>query len=347
MQSGKKISVRKLTILFTSALTPILILKGRGKQRVTFDLSKMDSIPAGRYILDLPVVSNLSWGRQGYQEAGPFIRSFKCPSFQDLSCHIHDRIIELRYLSSKGEYAIQSTITRKQQDSIYILYNNRIIENIPYVDIDGFFWKQGYAFSFSSDAFGTPEDIQHRVDLLQRHFGNLVIREEREIPKERGFCIDHAFFRGDPSPDTSEHIALHANFQSHPDLFIRFTTNTLSRSTSGQARLLERNAAGRQNLTGLHAGIRELRSGDRQVRHLRGQEVVKRIRESNFTVGYTFMWECVGEPENALRPSISLQMVTGFGSPPRSSSLNRKEAFALWDRVLDSIRYRETEATFK
>jgi hypothetical protein len=130
-------------------------------------------------------------------------------------------------------------------------------------------------------------------------------------------------------------------FPSHPDVFVRFCTDTVNEASANGRKLLER--AGKYSPLEWMIGVRRIRARERQVGPYQGQERVKRVRELNGKVGYTFMWEYMGQPNSATAPAMMLEMMTGYADPPVHSSLSGKQALALWDTMLDSIRYRVPE----
>lgn len=180
--------------------------------------------------------------------------------------------------------------------------------------------------------------MSERVKVLEADFARIRIRDNAEVPKEAGFCFDGAMFLGEPLPSPNEHIALHASFPSNPDVFVRFCTDTVHGVPNDN--LLDRNARTASCLDPVF-GIRLVRARDRVVGGYHGQELVKRYRESNLKVGYSFRWEYPGRFGDAKAPILSLEMMTGHANPPVNSSLRLKDAMALWDTMLDSIRYRE------
>jgi hypothetical protein len=91
--------------------------------------------------------------------------------------------------------------------------------------------------------------------------------------------------------------------------------------------------------------VTKLRSGKRTLNGIEGEEVLERIRELNFTTGYSLMWEAQGIEGDAMHPYLLLNMETGTnprpGGKPVDSSLHEDAVLALWDSISSSIRLRE------
>jgi hypothetical protein len=94
--------------------------------------------------------------------------------------------------------------------------------------------------------------------------------------------------------------------------------------------------------------VTKLRSGKRSINGIDGEEVLERVRELNFTTGYSFMWEAHGVENDHLQPYLLLNMETGTnpspGGKPVDSSLHEDAVLELWNSISSSIRLRKSDS---
>lgn len=200
--------------------------------------------------------------------------------------------------------------------------------------------------SFSLSATSKQKSSVKEAEAL---LARLQKRGEDEIPPVPGFCIWRGVF-AEPLPEhKNEHVILHLGLPGHPDMGL-----ALSSTPSGQTgrSLLERVAE-----TDTEAPAEEmlrvtkLRLGKRNINGINGEEVLERVRELNFTTGYSFMWEARGIEDDHLQPYLMLNMETGTnprpGGKPVDSSLHEDAVLALWDSISSSIRLRTVKPLAK
>ena len=302
--------------------------------------TKFITVPAGRFLIDIPGEATLSWGRQGYEYAGPFIEVFPAAEPGLVLELMEARAKALEIPHSKGGNQLLKKQIGKIKFSWFIFYWKNEFFKGRFLKVNGYFWRDGQGFIFQTGCRADPADMDLAIEVMEREFNKVKIRDSREIPEVPGFCIENAIFQGKPAGQPKENLAMHIHLPTHPDVFLCFRTDTVSEQVANGTKLLDRGTKD-PFVIRLVTGIRRLRGQERRVGPYEGQEFVERVREPNFGVGYSFMWEYPGVGESATSPSLHLEMMTGHGEPPVNSSLNRKDAMALWDKVLDSIRYRE------
>jgi hypothetical protein len=305
---------------------------------------RMITVPVGRFLIDIPEEATISWGRQGYEEPGSFIQTFEAPTPNLVKEAMEYDAKKYRKPHIDGGSQLESIVDGHIPNCWFMFFWDSELVKDNYIEVKGYFWKGGQGFVFRNNAVFTPQGMRERADLLERYFLMVQMRSPQEIPTEPGFCFKNAYFQGGPKPDPTENIAMHVNLPSHPDVCVRFCTDVEYSASQTNPKLLDRTALTlAEDAVNRLSGIRRLRARDRTVGPYHGQELLERIREYNGTVGYSFMWECLGRPKSATHPNLMLEMMTGYGEPPVASSLNRKEAMALWDAMVDSIRYRIPE----
>jgi len=114
-------------------------------------------------------------------------------------------------------------------------------------------------------------------------------------------------------------------------------------------RLLERHAitVDRRPLF-MQLAFSHLREAPRAINGLDGDELVMRVREPNFTTGYSFQWEMPGRQADINAPFMTLELAAGTnpagGGKPVQSTLSEGALIDLWDRIAGSLRLRPTVA---
>jgi hypothetical protein len=196
----------------------------------------------------------------------------------------------------------------------------------------------GLSFSMSASS-KQAEGVRDAEALLAR----LQVRGPDEIPPVPGFCVWRGVF-AEPLPEhENEHVTLHLGLPGHPDMGLAFDTMPAGRTDrSLLVRVADLDAeAGADEML----RVTKLRAGKRTINGIDGEEVLERIRELNFTTGYSFMWEAHGVEHDHLQPYLLLNMETGTnprpGGKPVDSSLHEDAVLALWDSISSSIRVRK------
>lgn len=193
--------------------------------------------------------------------------------------------------------------------------------------------------SFSLTASSKQEaDIREAEALLSR----LRARGEDDIPTVPGFCVWRGVFVDPLPPHTSEQIVFHLGFSAHPDMGMALSSIAGGHPDEGLlARVAHTDA---ESTVDEMLRVTKLRSGKRNINGIDGEEVLERVRELNFTTGYSFMWEAGGDPDDPLQPNLQLDMESGTNPRPAGrpveSSLHEDAVLALWDRISSSIRLR-------
>jgi hypothetical protein len=194
--------------------------------------------------------------------------------------------------------------------------------------------------SFSLSATSKQESSVREAEAL---LARLQLRGEDEIPAVSGFCIWRGVF-AEPLPEhKNEHITLHLGLPGHPDMGLAFDSmpsGRADRSLLARVADMDAEASADELLR-----VTKLRSGKRGINGIDGEEVLERVRELNFTTGYSFMWEALGIEDNHLQPYLLLNMETGTnprpGGKPVDSSLHEDAVLALWESISSSIRLRK------
>lgn len=208
------------------------------------------------------------------------------------------------------------------------------IENLAFLSMLRF---QGLSITGKND-WVARDNIDPLSSILHR------IRPLRyeEMPRQPGFCLEHAFIQDPYDHDDRESITMFAGFPGHPDV------NLVLSSEAGVApapSLLARNAsAAAREPVFMRLAFTHLRERQRTVNGMQGEELVMRVREPNLTTGYSFAWETRGRQDDVHAPVLSLELESGVnpvtGGKPVQSSLSEAALFDQWEPIVASIRLR-------
>lgn len=157
---------------------------------------------------------------------------------------------------------------------------------------------------------------------------------EVELPKSPGTCFDEFILLDAPDRDISEIVMATGVWPARPD--VKFHISIIDNGPTLDRPLLTRLRMYR-SVTG--RGV--LRARERKVGELQGEEFLERVREEDGAEGHLFIWEAQGLPDRWDRPQTRLSMSTGNGAEAKGwSSLSDEDALRLWDRFVDSWRWR-------
>jgi hypothetical protein len=292
------------------------------------------TLAAGRFLLDVPPDACAYFGRQGFNEAGPFIQTLPVPDPGEARAMVETRAQALGIPHEEGGTQLERVVTGWRPHSWFIYFWKDTVFKDPAMELNGYFWLHGLLVIFRTTCPPEPAAMADRARLLDAMFGQVRRRAPLEIPMEPGFCMREAYFRGSPARYSDEHIELLVSFPARPWLSLRFCTDTVGEVVANYPRLLEREAG--------CAGVR-LRARDLAVGPFPGQELVWRGKESRGTPGWIFTWEYLGQPRDPLSPMMVLQLKvrTGIVNEEKKHSYEL-DALAVWDEVLGSLRRRES-----
>ncbi|WP_316152153.1 T6SS immunity protein Tli4 family protein [Cupriavidus sp. BIC8F] len=164
-------------------------------------------------------------------------------------------------------------------------------------------------------------------------------RDNADIPTAPGVCIDHGFV-ADASGSYQEIFGAGIRLPSLPDVSFSVDSNKLA-SVDDERGLLTSIAEQRKYLGSRYPKLTTLREGKRAVGVWQGEESL--VRRADGT--HDFEWEAVGRERTTLHPAvIGAKMYTKVAAnrigAADQASLTDEEAVALWDRLLDGVRFR-------
>ncbi|MEM5430594.1 T6SS immunity protein Tli4 family protein [Cupriavidus oxalaticus] len=166
-------------------------------------------------------------------------------------------------------------------------------------------------------------------------------RDNADIPTAPGACIDHGFV-ADASGTFQEIFGAGIHLPSFPD--VSFSVDSNKRATVDDTNgvgLLASIAEQKKNLGARYPKLTTLREGKRTVGVWQGEESL--VRRADGT--HDFEWEAVGKERSTLHPAwINAKMFSKVAAnrigAADTASLSDDEAIALWNRLLDGVRFR-------
>jgi hypothetical protein len=308
----------------------------------------MKTICVGRYLVDVPVQAAISLSHER-------VAGFEIETIVESEGAFRDRLnaretdINARGPALDGTGGMVEARDLRIPDMIGRILTfgrNRgyLMEEGLRVD-DEFVSVEAYAHTAGVSFILTAKYADEaRARLAQALLARLRPRREDEIPTVPGFCISRAVFVEPLPVSKSEHVTLHLGLPGHPDMGLAFSSMPGGRTDRGLlARVADTDA---ESSPDEMLRVAKLRSGQRAINGIDGEEVLERVRELNFTTGYSFMWEAPGSRDDPSKAYLLLNMETGTnprpGGKPVDSSLHEDAVLALWDSISSSIRLRKS-----
>lgn len=318
------------------------------KQKVATMTEKMKTVCVGRFLIDLPAEATVHL-RRGFI-SGYDVASTDCETDAEFAERLAQLETDLHAAKdAEGRVALQSSkllAAETGQGKVFVhdrhwaqgFEGARLID-FESIDLQGMLRLP--QVSIEARAKGVALDSG---DELVRLLGRFRATFSEDIPSEPGFCIGHAIVRDPYEHPDNESIVMFAGVPGHPDVSIVLSTMA---GLDPAPRLLKRHAitvGGRHVLARL--AFSQLREEARTVNGLDGDELVMRVREPNFTTGYSFQWEMPGRADDLNAPLLMLELDSGInpesGGKPVQSTLSEEAMIDLWDRIVGSIRLRPT-----
>jgi len=342
MSAVRKVSRFVPMVCLLTLLVVMIVVYGANEQGKENVAAPMKTVRVGRFLIDVPANARVALGLG-------LVEGFEVARYDE-----SHTAFAARLLKREAELAAKSNMLgQKNIESIkevqHLGFSGKVFVHGRYrgygiehgqrkyfetISVEGYAHKAGGTYSFVADTYD-PE----RASVLPALLGQLADHAENDIPSEPGFCISGALLRDPSSPTRSESVAMSASLPGHPDLGIRFWTN--SAATEGGS-LLKRDEDAMGPLT--RARTRVLRKGVRTINGHAGEEVAIKLTELNFATVFSFVWETPGSGDNVLIPHLVLELDTGMspqaGGDPVQSSLDEDAALLLWNQISSSIRLR-------
>ena len=292
----------------------------------------------GRYLIDLPEGAQLGAWSQVFQGTGPIrmAREITPEQFKKIT---EQRAAELNAIAHmEGGTRLEKVIDFSLPCAQAIVYwpdfwsrKKRL-----FIECDAYYLLNGCLYSFRNSIDLDPTEQAKYFRGFEAMLRSIHPRRPDEIPTAPGSCFDHSILHDGPDRDYSEIVMAEAVWPDRPD--VRFSFSIIDNGPNPDPPLLTR-LARKKILEG--PGV--LRSGNRKVGNIEGQEHLERVTQENGTEGHLFIWEAQGLPNRWDLPQIRIEMTTGIGrKAPQDASLDDQDALALWDGIIGSWRWRPT-----
>ncbi|OON63191.1 hypothetical protein B0920_07245 [Massilia sp. KIM] len=310
----------------------------------------MKTVCVGRFLIDLPAEAQVDVS-QGYTGGFHFTSSADETEeeFADRLRALEEEVLASpsedgrpalqlrRALSFDGAHGELFVYNRRRGETVV---DDKVVE-IEDVSVRAMLRFPGVSVSASADHMAL--DAGERLERL--------LRKTRptgtdEIPAEKGFCIDHVMV-GEPIEDAdTEKVVMFAGLPDHPDVNIVLSSMAGTEPAPG---LLARRARTKERLpVFVQLATTSLFERARSINGLAGEEVGLRVREPNFTTGYSFQWEKPVEGNEVTTPLLNLEFESGTnpvsGGKPVQSTLSEEAMLELWERISGSLRVRPAAA---
>jgi hypothetical protein len=303
--------------------------------------SKSKILCFGRFAIEVPQEATLSWG--SINDIGIFVGGL-----EEAKLRVKSKTFDLRRKADTAEITYEGP--GPIEDSWQLRYYEDAASKKYGLHFFGTYISKGGFTFMLGDATGAGETENIVVTRQHELAKSLRLRHADEIPKEPGFCIEHAFMTDDRYAD-QETVSVGINIPSLPDVTFSLSSNKnayadydkedFERMKRDELPLLARIKQAQKVQGGFYPHRDVLREGKRDVQHWHGEESL--FRRSDGT--HDFEWAFVGTPRDVANPSeFHVAMFTkvehNMVGAAKEASVSDDEAVALWDKLLSGLKFR-------
>ena len=288
----------------------------------------------GRNLVRLPV--NAKIGQRYDIGAKPFIYQAGLTAEE---AHRQASVREAELRSQKHKLAGNSLRERIPMDggSAALLYYD-FEDKTEFLTAEAWFVDVSAAKVWTRKSDIASEREARAKAFLQRLARTIRGRAPDEIPTTPGFCVEQGIVGN--SEFQVEGYDVYVSSSAMPHVSLHISSTVVGEPLS---KLLDRAPSGIAKLAQVASGTRTLRSRDRALDGIAGQELLLRMSAEGTRVHY-FRWESPGVPESLTQPHVSFELTTLIpddnGKFHDSYFKTDEEALAFWDAVLASFRIR-------
>ena len=296
----------------------------------------------GRYVLDVPEEAQLIFG---YQEMPAKIITYENAAGKEKEL-VEAFRQETLMKRSKAEFSalvagpVPNSLVQRYFASPYLksVGGEGIISFVP---------AGNHVFEFgwgSGDEESAEKIVSQSADIAR----NLRARENAEVPKGPGVCINLGFI-AETTGKFQEIFSAGVHFPSLPDVIFSVMSNK-NASTDGPngVGIIARHEAAMRDqgvVFPTDSELARLRIGKHIVNGWNGEEVLLRHNGKDGAIIHEFMWEAIGKTGDLRHPaSVDINLDTGVAANTKyatKGSLTDDEAVAFWDKLLASLRFRD------
>ena len=307
-----------------------------------FDKTK--TVCFGRFVIEIPATATLVFGPA---EVGPFI-SYLPGEGEKIARHIARDLVDVEM---SREY-----FTRNGIDSLPLF--GKVIDGIVPGQKITFNSKDQVGYYINSYVpVGKDLFIQHVGSVMHEDYNaelfnnvaiHLRLRADDEIPAEPGTCIAGGFL---PMALDYERVTVGVRLKEFPDvhLSVEVHKNQDRLDEGGRLELMLKDgeeSAKQQGKGDAYARIKSFRRGARHLGMWKGYEMVARKPAyMDDTDAHEFRFQSLGAAHDPLQPRLDLRLDSGVKknrTARTKPSLTDEEAVALWDKLIGTIRVRQT-----
>jgi hypothetical protein len=296
----------------------------------------------GRYVLDVPEEAQLILG---YQEMPAEIITHENAAGKENDLA---EAFRKETLIKRPEAEFASLLAGPVPNSLLLRYfGSPYLKSVGGEGIMSFIPAGSHVFEFGWGS-GDEESANEIIEKSAYIARNLRARDNAEVPKGPGVCIDLGFI-----PETTgkfqEIFSAGVHFPSLPDVSFSVMSNK-NASTDGPngVGIIERHEAAMRDqgvVFPIDTELARLRIGKHIVNGWNGEEVLLRHNGKDGAMIHEFMWEVIGKTGDLRHPaSVDINFDTGVAANTKyatKGSLTDDEAVALWDKLLSSLRFRD------
>lgn len=304
--------------------------------------SEKSTVCFGRYLVDLPKGADYAFGFSEFA-LGKIIKEPFAGDKKEFVKKMEARETELKTGENNDNYdKYIKTIKSNKDSDFWVFVTNRDVHGTLLYKVEAFRLFEGSIFHMKANPYG-KEQIDHIVDILiNRIFKQLHTRDNSYIPTEPGFCMHESYIVSDGKEADGETTDVSFYLKKWPDVSINISTSVMF---AQEPYLLERirGSLGIEVLSALFSGVKNIRRGHHNVGPIEGEESLDLVPSEAGYKTHNFMWESHWELENPLKPALTVTLTDGgtVGEPMRPS-ISDKDAVALFDAIVNSIRIRPT-----
>jgi hypothetical protein len=290
----------------------------------------------GRYLIDLPSDASL---KASFTYAGGLVETRRRVSQSAFEQLVSARETSLKTTPHKlgGNMLVGRTDLDAKKILLQSWTDSTTTQNIHKNETFIYFQDKSTLFTRNteSDATAQPRTVE-RSKIIAADYR---YREEEEIPKTIGFCINSGLLA--PKAPNREEFSASVNVKQYPSLSIGIKSYVTGAPSGG---LAERSNSAIASMSApVIAGMTILRKTARNIGPIKGEEVLIRGNEGSKR-SYEFNWKSEGLANSIEFPVMSVRLATADkksdGEIVDAPFKTDKEAFDYWDALLNTLRLR-------
>ncbi|WP_241173184.1 T6SS immunity protein Tli4 family protein [Pseudomonas chlororaphis] len=287
----------------------------------------------GRFLIDLPPQAEI---RAGYYLWGDNIEALdETPAVLAAKINRREQELKSQQHDSKGSMFLRRLDFGAGASGL-LSWSSEVASKVYLLDTYLVSQPAWRAYKWTGEV-STDRELR-AIEISTALARNFRSREPNEIPTEPGFCIDRAYIAGNSFQ--SERFDIGVTFPDHPGAHFEFTSST----GAEENRLLDRVSGFLAGAARMVLGIETLRKRERGG-PVPADEYLLASTDKEQRI-YTFAWEAQGKDDSITEPNISAALGVLQRRPDNNGKLpappfkSDKEALALWDAIIGSVRLR-------